>query len=108
MWVPLKDKRKENDEVVKEILQFGKKHPEISKYVKSARYFKESIGGKPAERRVLITEFASLTEMDRFFRRLRKNKDWQKIAQKWSAVMNPNTVQSVLWNDQLRDLWIEK
>ena len=81
-WMPLKGKRKENDEVVEKILQFGEKHPEISKHAKSVRYFKQGIGGKPAGRRVLITEFASLTEMDRFFRKLRKNKDWQKIAQK--------------------------
>ena len=108
MWMPLKGKCKENDEVVERILQFGEKHPKISKYVKSLRYFKQGIGGKPAGRRVLITEFASLTEMDRFFRKLQKNKDWQKIAQKWSEVMNPNTVQSVLWHDQLRDLWTEK
>ena len=108
MWMPLKDKRKENEEVVKKILQFGEKHPEISKHVKSLRYFKQGIGAKPAEKRVLITEFASLTEMDKFFHKLRKNKEWQKIAQQWSAVMDPNTVQSVLWNDQLRELWTEK
>ena len=67
MWMSLKGKRKENDEVVEKILQFGEKHPKISKHVKSLRYFKQGIGGKPAGRRVLITEFASLTEMDRLF-----------------------------------------
>ena len=67
MWMPLKGKRKENDEVAEKILRFGEKHPKTSKHVKSLRYFKHGIGGKPAGRRVLITEFASLTEMDRLF-----------------------------------------
>jgi len=70
MWMPLKGKRKENNEVVEKILHFGEKHPKISKHVKSLRYFKQGIGGKPFGKRVLITEFARLTEMDKFFRKL--------------------------------------
>lgn len=54
MWMSLKGKRKENYEVVEKILQFGEKHPKISKHVKSVRYFKQGIGGKSAGARVLI------------------------------------------------------
>lgn len=107
-WVHVKGKRKENEEVVKKILQYGARHPDISKYVESLRYFKHSIGGKPAGRRVLITEFTSLTDMDRFFNKLRKEKEWQKIAQEWAEVMDSSTVESQLWNDQFRNLWVEK
>jgi len=47
--MPQKRKRKENDEVVEKILQFGEKHPEISKLVKSLRYFKQGMAENPLE-----------------------------------------------------------
>lgn len=107
-WVPVKGKEKENEEVVKRVLQYGAEHPDISKYVKSLRYFKQSIGGKPPGRRVLITEFASLRDMDKFFNKLGKETKWQEIIQEWRDVMEQTTVETLLWNDQHRKLWTEK
>jgi hypothetical protein len=108
MWVPAKDKEKENEQIVKKILQYGSKHPNISKYVKSLRYFKQGIGGKPPGRRVLITEFATLSDMETFFKKLQNEMEWQRLRQEWTDVMDKNTVETMLWNDQERELWIEK
>ena len=94
--------------MVNKILQYGTKHPDISKHVKSLRYFKHGIGGKPPGRRVLITEFASLSDMDTFFNKLRKETEWQKIMQDWTDVMEQTTVETLLWSDQHRELWTEK
>jgi len=44
MWVPVKNRDEENERIVRKILQYGAKHPEVSKYVMSLRYFKQSIG----------------------------------------------------------------
>jgi len=94
--------------VVNKILQYGTKHPDISKYVKSLRYFKHGIGGKPPGRRVLITEFSSLSDMENFFERLKNEVEWQKLKQKWADVMEQTTVETLLWTDQHRELWTEK
>jgi len=107
-WFPVKGKEKENEEVVKKILQYRVKHPDISKYVKSLRYFRHSIGGKPPGRRVLITEFASLSGMDTFFNKLGKETGWQEIIREWRDVMEQTTVETLLWNDLHRKLWTEK
>jgi len=77
-WVPAKDKEKENEEVVRKVLQYGAKHPEVWKYVMSLRYFKQSIGGKPSGRRVLMTEFKSLSDMDAFFKEIQSEPEWQR------------------------------
>jgi hypothetical protein len=107
-WVPVKGGDEENERIVKEILQYGAKHPGISKYVISLRYFKQSIGGKPPGRRVLITEFKSLADMEAFFKEIRNEPEWQKIYYEWQNVIDQTTVETVIWNDQHRKLWIEK
>lgn len=106
-WVPAKGKEKDNEEVVKKILQYGATHADISKYVKSLRYFRHGIGGRPPGRRVLITEFASLSDMDTFFNKLGKETEWREITQEWRDVMEQTTVETLLWNDQHRKLWTE-
>jgi len=107
-WVPAKGKEKENEEVVRKILQYGATHADISKYVKSLRYFRHGIGGRPPGKRVLMTEFASLSDMDIFFDKLGKETEWQEIIQEWRDVMEQTTLETLLWNDQHRKLWTEK
>lgn len=107
-WVPLKGKEKDNEEVVKKILQYGAKHLDIAKHVKSLRCFKQSVGGKPPGKYVLITEFLNLAEMEKFFVKLGEEAEWQKIRQEWNEVIDPSTVETQLWNDQHRELWTEK
>jgi hypothetical protein len=107
-WVPVKGKDEENERIVKEILQYGARHPEASKYVMSLRYFKQSIGGKPPGRRVLITEFKDLSDMEAFFKEIRNEPEWQKISREWRNVMDQTTVETMIWNDQHRKLWMEK
>ncbi|MGQ9507452.1 MAG: hypothetical protein ACUVTB_06320 [Candidatus Bathycorpusculaceae bacterium] len=107
-WVPIKGKEKENEQIAKKILQYGSKHPDISKYAKSLRYFKQGIGGKPPGRCVLITEFSSLSDMEKFFTKLQNEIEWQKLRQEWADVMDKNTVETMIWNDKERELWTEK
>jgi hypothetical protein len=107
-WVPAKGKEKENEEVAKKILQYGATHADISKNVKSLRYFRHGIGGSPPGRRVLITEFASLSDMDTFFKKLGKETEWREIIQEWRDVTEQTTTETLLWNDQHRKLWTEK
>jgi len=49
-WTVVKGKKMENEEVVRQILQYGSKHHEAFKLVKSLRCFRQSIGGKPPGR----------------------------------------------------------
>lgn len=107
-WVPFKNRDEGNERIVKRILQYGAKHPEVSKYVMSLRYFKQSIGGNPPGRRVLITEFKSLSDMDAFFKEIQNEPEWQKISHEWKNVMDQTTVETMIWNDQHRKLWTEK
>ena len=107
-WVPARGKEKENEEVVKKILQYGAKHSEVSKCVKSLRCFKQSIGGKPPGRWVLVTEFKSLSDMDAFFNDIQNDPEWQKISLEWKDVMDQATVETMIWNDHSRKLWTEK
>lgn len=106
-WVPEKGKENENEQIVKKILQYGAKHPEVFKYVRSLRYFRQSIGGTPPGRRVLITEFNSLSDMDTFFREVQKDPEWQKISLEWKDVMDQTTVETMVWNALNRELWTE-
>lgn len=46
--------------------------------------------------------------MDKFYKILDRNEEWLKIKKKWSSVVDPNTMQVALWNDKLRELWVEK
>lgn len=108
MWVVYKGKRKEQEEIMKEIFEYGKKHPEASSNMKSLRFFRQGIGGSPVGRFVLITEFESLADMEKFYSILEKDEEWLKIKKKWSSVIDLNTMHVAVWNDQLRDLWVEK
>lgn len=107
-WVVCKGKRKEQEEIMKEIFEYGQKHPETSAYVKSLRFFRQGIGGSPVGRFVLITEFESLADMEKFYGILEKDEEWLKIKKKWSSVIDDNTMHVALWNDQLRNLWVER
>ena len=85
-----------------------KRHPNISRYVKSLRVFRQGIGGDLIGRMVIITEFQSLTEMEEFYELLNKDEEWTKIKKEWASVIDMSTMQVSLWNDRLGDLWIEK
>ena len=69
MWTVAKGKEVENEEVVRQILQYGGNHPEAFSLVKSLRCFRQSLGGKPPGKFVLVTEFASLHDMEEFFQK---------------------------------------
>jgi hypothetical protein len=45
--------------------------------------------------------------MDKFFKKLQKETEWKKIVQEWTDVMEPATVETLIWNDQHRRLWTE-
>ncbi|MEM2385721.1 MAG: hypothetical protein QXO67_01950 [Candidatus Bathyarchaeia archaeon] len=107
-WTVIKGKEAENEDVVKQILQYGGKHPEISRFVKSLRCFRQSIGGKPPGKFVLITEFASFHEMEDFFRKIGEDGNWKEIKRKWKDVMDQTSSESLLWTDVFRELWKEK
>lgn len=107
-WVVCKGKGEEQEQIMREIFEYGNKHPEASQYVRSLRFFRQGIGGNPVGRLVLITEFKNLAEMERFFSLLGKDEEWRRIKEKWASVIDPNTMQNALWNDRLRDLWVEK
>lgn len=93
---------------MREIFEYGKRHPETSSYVKSLRFSRQGIGGSPVGKFVLITEFESLADMEKFYSFLEKDEEWLKIKEKLSSIMDVNTMHVALWNDQLRDLWMEK
>jgi len=78
MWTVAKGKEAENEEVVRQILQYGGTHPETFNLVKSLRCFRQSIGGKPPGKFVLVTEFASLHDMEDFSKRLGKTASGEK------------------------------
>jgi len=108
MWTVAKGKEAENEEVVRQILQYGGTHPEAFNLVKSLRCFKQSIGGKPPGKFVLVTEFASLHDMEEFFKRIKDDSEWRKIERKWRSVMEQAFSESLLWTDVFRELWTEK
>ncbi len=96
-----------HEKVVKRIFDYGQRHLDISKYVKSLRLFRQGVGGDPVGKVVLITEFASLSEMEKFYYLLSKDADWLKIKKQWKSVIDLKTMHVSLWKDQLRDLWVE-
>ncbi|MEM3874464.1 MAG: hypothetical protein QXU45_04965 [Candidatus Bathyarchaeia archaeon] len=108
MWTVAKGKEAENEDVVKQILQYGGKHHETLQLVKSLRCFRQSIGGKPPGKFVLVTEFASLHEMEESFKKIREDSEWRKIERKWREVMDHTSSESLLWSDVFRELWKEK
>jgi hypothetical protein len=79
-WTVVKGKEMDNEEVVKQILQYSSKHPEAFKLVKSLHCFRQSIGGKPPGRFVLVTEFESLYAMEEFSKRLRETANGEKLS----------------------------
>jgi len=107
-WIVCKGKQKEQEEIMREVFNYGKKHPEISKYVKSLRFFRQGIGGTPVGRYVLITEFKSLAEMEKFYSILEKDEEWLKIKKKWDSIIDLKTMNVALWSDKVRELWVEK
>lgn len=38
--------------------------------------------------------------MANFFMKLQNEAEWQKLKQEWADVMDKNTVENMLWNDQ--------
>ncbi len=108
MWTVIKGKEAENEDVVRQILQYGTKHSEAFKLVKSLRCFRQSIGGKPPGKFVLVTEFASLHDMEEFFKKIKEDGEWRRIERKWKDVMDPASSESLLWTDAFRELWTEK
>lgn len=107
MWVVSQGKRNEQELIMKEIFEYGSKHPEVSAHVKCLRFFRQGIGGTPVGRFVLMTEFESMAAMERFYSIIEKDEEWLAIKKRWSSVVDMNTMHVVLWNDQLRDLWKE-
>jgi hypothetical protein len=107
-WTVVKGKEMDNEEVVKQILQYSSKHPEAFKLVKSLRCFRQSIGGKPPGRFVLVTEFESLYAMEEFFKKIKGDSEWRKIERKWKEVMDSTSIESLLWADAFREFWKEK
>ena len=107
-YVVYPEKAEEHKLILKEIFDYGKRHPDISKHVKSLRVFKQGIGGNPLGSFVLVTEFESLSEMEAFYGKLKKDKEWQEIAEKWAKVIDLKTMHISIWNDVLRELWVER
>jgi hypothetical protein len=107
-YVIIQGKEDEHERVLRKIFEYGKKHPDISKYVKSLRVFRQGIGGDPVGRIMMITEFQSLTDMEKFYELLNRDREWIRKRKEWASVIDMNTMRVNLWNDRLRDLWIEK
>jgi len=107
-YVVIHGKESEHELILKEIFDYGRKHPEISKHVKSLRVFRQGVGGSPIGRFVLMTEFENLCEMEVFYTKLNKDKDWLKIREKWISVIDLGSMYVSLWIDRLRDFWVER
>jgi hypothetical protein len=107
-YVVYPEKVEEHELVLKEIFNYGKMHPDVSRHVKSLRVFKQGIGGDPVGSFVLVTEFESLSEIETFYAKLKKDKEWQEIAKKWAKVIDLKSMHISIWNDMCRELWIEK
>ncbi|MEM1564338.1 MAG: hypothetical protein QW161_06685 [Candidatus Bathyarchaeia archaeon] len=108
MWTAVKGKEAENENVLKQILQYGSKNQETFKLVKSMRCFRQSLGGKPPGKFILVTEFESLHDMEEFFKKIKEDNEWRKIERKWRDVIDQASSESLLWTDILREFWREK
>ncbi|MEM2366766.1 MAG: hypothetical protein QXQ50_00840 [Candidatus Bathyarchaeia archaeon] len=108
MWTVVKGKEAENEDIVKQILQYGSKHPETFKLIRSLRCFRQSIGGKPPGKYVLMHEFADLHDMEEFFKKIKEDNEWRKIERKWRDAIEQASLESLLWTDAFRELWKEK
>jgi hypothetical protein len=107
-YVLTENSQMKHEKIVQKIFDYGKKHPEVSKYVKSLRFFRQGIGGEPVGRFVLMTEFECLSNMEKFYTLLNKDEQWQRIKKDWASVIDSKTMNVSLWNDRLRNRWVEK
>jgi len=74
-----------------------KKHPELSKEVKSYKVFSHMLGGKWGGY-VWMTEFENLADAEKNINKLMKSEFMTKLYPEWASLIVPGSYSIDIWN----------
>ena len=110
-WHVQQGKEKEQEEAMRQWLQWVDDHRELFKEWKSVRYFVKTVAGEESNRHFMMWEYDSLADYEAYKKRRADYKgpyeEYKKNDPYYMDVFDHNTMKVEFWKDMNRDLWIE-
>lgn len=110
-WRIAEGKEEEHKTGMHKWLKWVNKHRELFPEWKSVRYFVKDIAGTGSERHMVIWEYESLTDFEKYKKRRGDYqgpyKEYKENDPYHKGVFNHQTMQVEVWRDLERELWIE-
>ncbi len=110
-WRVAEGKEKEHTESMRRWLSWVNEHRELFEEWKSVRYFVKEIAGEETERHMIIWEYDSLADFERYKERRGDYEgpysEYKENDPYHQNVFNHQSMRVEIWKDRERDLWIE-
>jgi len=110
-WKVAEGKEEEHKTLMRKWLQYVNDHRELFPEWKSVRYFVKDIAGKESERHMVIWEYESLSDFEKYKKRRADYpgpyEEYKENDPYHKGVFNHQTMQVEIWKDLERELWIE-
>jgi len=104
-WLVKEGKEKEHEKACERILDYIKENREKFKELKSAKIFRV-FTGRQYNTFIYIQEFESLTEMEKFDRKIIRDKIYMDIINRWQSLIEKHSVKAEIWFDKMQEKWI--
>lgn len=110
-WRVAEGKEDEHTESMRQWLKWVKDHRDLFKEWKSLRYFVKEIAGEETERHIVIWEYDSLADFEKYKERrgnyMGSYSEYKENDPYHQGVFNHQTIKVEIWKDKERELWIE-
>ncbi|MFP3950653.1 MAG: hypothetical protein ACLFVP_00690 [Candidatus Bathyarchaeia archaeon] len=110
-WRVAGGKEDEHADSMRRWLRWVKDHRDLFKEWKSLRYFVKEIAGEETERHIVIWEYDSLADFERYKERRGNYEgaytEYRENDPYHQDVFNHQTMKVEIWRDRERELWIE-
>jgi len=104
-WLVKEGREEEHEKRCIKILSYIKENRNKFKELKSARMFRV-FTGRQYNMFIYIQEFESLAEMEKFDKKITRDKVYTNIIKEWQSLIEKQSVKAEIWFDKLPEKWI--
>jgi len=106
-WTMIHGRVDQHEENIRRNMDYWRKNARRFK-LKSMRYFAQALGGNSFHYgRVLVVEFETLDDWERFRTYIEENGKAYALKEKWLDCINTETLRIIEWQERQREAWLE-
>jgi hypothetical protein len=110
-WRVIPGKEYEHEEALRVWMTWVREHKELFPEWRSLRYFVKYIAGEETDRHMMVWEYESLADYEKYKARRANYEgpyaDYKKVDPYHMGLFDKSTMSVEVWKDNDRDLWIE-